>query len=180
MTYIVIDFEATCWKFPKAPEEQEIIEVGAVRIDRYGHIIDKFCCFVQPVIHPELSYFCMELTGIQQSDVDSAKTFPLVYDQLLNWLEMYPDFSFVSWGAFDERLLRLNCQHHHLDIFWDRSFANIKKQYAQIHQLEKPIGLMKAVKTEKFEFEGDHHRAFADAYNTAKIFGKYLDDWVIV
>lgn len=180
MNYIVIDFEATCWKFPKTPEEQEIIEIGAVRLDRYGHLVDKFCCFVQPVIHPKLSYFCMELTGIQQADVDKAKLFPVNYDLLLNWIELQPDYRFIAWGAFDERLLKMNCQFHNLEIFWEQDFINIKNQYAQIQQLAKPIGLMKAIKTEKFEFEGEHHRAFDDAYNTAKIFSKYIDDWVIL
>jgi inhibitor of KinA sporulation pathway (predicted exonuclease) len=179
MNYIIIDFEASCWKFPKPPEEQEIIEIGALRLDRFGLVIDKFESFVKPIIHPVLSHFCIQLTGILQKDIENASSFPTVYNKLLDWLERYPDFRLASWGAFDENLLRNNCELHNLDIFWTYEFINIKKQYSFIHNLSKPIGLKKAVELEKFEFEGNHHRAFDDAYNTAKIFGKYLDEWII-
>jgi len=36
---------------------------------------------------------------------------------------------------------------------------------------------MWAVNREEFEFEGEPHRAISDAFNTAKIFVRYIEDW---
>ena len=178
MYYLILDLEATCWKFPKTPEEQEIIEIGAIIVNPYGEIETRFQSLVKPFIHPRLSHYCEDLTGITQRDVDRARDFPEVFDEFRAWLEEYEGYLPSSWGAFDERLLRINCFQNDLDPFWSNGFANLKKQYQQIKQLKKPIGLRSAVEKEGFEFSGPHHRALSDAENTAKIFTKYLDEWI--
>ncbi|TVR87981.1 MAG: 3'-5' exonuclease [Saprospirales bacterium] len=178
MYYFIIDLEATCWKFPKTREEQEIIEIGAIAINAYGEECDRFQSLVKPFIHPRLSYFCEELTGITQSQVDHAPDFVEVFDQFILWVENYDHHYFSSWGAFDEEMLRINCFQNDLDPFWKKKFANLKKQYQLIKKLRKPIGLKSAVEREGFEFTGRHHRALSDAENTAKIFNRYLDEWI--
>ena len=65
---IVVDFEATCDDGGRIqPHEMEIIEIGAVKVNRKtGEVLDSFQAVVCPTIHPYLSSFCMRLTGIQQ------------------------------------------------------------------------------------------------------------------
>lgn len=180
MNYIVIDLEASCWKFPKSREEQEIIEIGAVKLNPYGEVVDTFQSFVKPVLNPVLSHFCMELTGIEQQMVNTAPIFPKVAFKFEEWLEDGDHYGIAAWGKFDEMMLKINCEQHRMEIFWNGSIVNLKKQYAGIRGLKNPIGLKKAVTTEGFEFEGNHHRAFDDAKSTAKIFAKYLDEWVFL
>ena len=43
--YLIIDLEATCWQYPK--EEKEIIEMGAVLIDRNYKILGEYQSFVR-------------------------------------------------------------------------------------------------------------------------------------
>ncbi len=40
------------------------------------------------------------------------------------------------------------------------------------------MGLDKVLKTNGFEFEGQHHRALPDSLNLAKLVSKYVDEWV--
>jgi inhibitor of KinA sporulation pathway (predicted exonuclease) len=75
MQHIVFDLEATCWEGNLMGREQEIIEIGAIRIDSFGRHLDLFQKFVKPVRHPSLSVYLRKLTGINQEDIDHAQPF---------------------------------------------------------------------------------------------------------
>jgi len=179
LNYIILDLEATCWKHPKGREEQEVIELGAVKLSAYGEVEEFYHSFVKPVYHPVLSHFCLDLTGITQPEVDRAPSFDRMWMDFEAWVCKDADFKLLSWGAFDEELLVQNCRNHRVDVFWKESFTDLKKQYRELNELKKPVGLMKALKREGFEFDGNHHRALDDAKNTCKIFTQYLDEWTI-
>lgn len=111
--FIVVDIEATCsgdYSVPK--EEMETIEIGAVLSDG-EKTLSEFQSFIRPVRHPKLTAFCSELTTITQEDVNNAETFPTVWMRFVNWWK--PGALFCSWGRFDPRQLRQDCQYHGLD-----------------------------------------------------------------
>lgn len=85
MNYIIVDLEATCEKDNKA-FQNEIIEIGAVKVSETLQALDKFSSFVKPILNPVLSDFCKELTSITQEDIDKADTFPLVFQRFLDWI----------------------------------------------------------------------------------------------
>ena len=67
--FVVIDFEATCDK-EKNPHPQEIIEFPSVLVNSStGQLEDQFQVYVRPSHNQQLSDFCKELTGIQQTQV---------------------------------------------------------------------------------------------------------------
>ncbi|GAA5885242.1 hypothetical protein JCM6882_009534 [Rhodosporidiobolus microsporus] len=59
-------------------EEQEVEEQEVEEQEEEWELVkvDEFHSFVKPMWKPQLSPFCTKLTGIQQSDVDPAPTFP--------------------------------------------------------------------------------------------------------
>ncbi len=180
MNYIVFDIEATCWDGSPPSDTQEIIELGALLLNDYGEVISTFDKFIQPTVHPTLSFFCKKLTSIQQEDVDRASKFEKVIEGFQDWAEVFEeDYVLCSWGDFDRKLLIENCDLHQMDSYWVDRHINIKKQYKHLKRLPKPIGLRKAVLREGFEFTGIHHRAISDAENLAKVFAKYIDEWVV-
>lgn len=178
MNFIIYDLEATCWRGRPPRKVQEIIEIGALLVNGYGEVEDVFSRFVRPIVSPNLSAFCEELTSITQEDVDRAETFDRVIEDFMDWgYMMDEDYVLCSWGSFDKRQLVSDCELHHLDPDWAREHINLKRQYQDIKRLRKPSGLRRAVENEGFEFTGIHHRAIADAENLTKIFTKYLDMW---
>jgi hypothetical protein len=75
---LVIDLEATCDDADGLPaSDMEIIEIGAVWATAEGTVLDTFQALVRPVVRPQLTPFCRQLTNIQQADVDGAELFPL-------------------------------------------------------------------------------------------------------
>lgn len=72
---ICVDFEATCWDMPMYNKRkiQEIIEFPAVLINmENGEIEKEFHRYVRPTEMPELSEYCITLTGITQDTVDNG------------------------------------------------------------------------------------------------------------
>ena len=179
MNFIVYDLEATCWMGRPPQGVQEIIEIGAYKINEVGEVLGTFNRFVKPWVNPILSGFCQKLTHISQSDVDRAQKFPKVIDDFKDWIDVYDeDYLLCSWGKFDVQLLRNDCDLHKLEDDWLEHHTNLKAQYHQLKGMIKYTGLKNTTKREGFEFTGIHHRAISDAENLAKIFIKYIDEWV--
>ena len=179
MRYIVYDLEATCWRGRPPHGINEVIEIGAYKINEYGEVLGVFNKFIKPLLNPVLSDFCKTLTSISQDNVDRAKGFPSVVDQFREFIDTDDDnYQLCSWGKFDVQLLKVNCELHKLDTEWLLNNINVKDQYHQLKGEHKLSGLKNTIKSEGFEFTGIQHRAIADAENLAKIFIKYIDEWV--
>jgi inhibitor of KinA sporulation pathway (predicted exonuclease) len=156
----------------------EIIEIGAYKINEYGEVLAVFNKFVKPTVNPVLSDFCKKLTTIKQNEVDASRTFPKIIQEWQDWIDIDEDYRLASWGKFDIQLLRNDCNLHKLDSDWLNHNINVKGQYHEIKGEHKLTGLKNTIKHEGMEFTGIHHRAISDAENLAKIFIKYIDDWV--
>lgn len=177
MNYIIFDVEATCWQ-GNHHKQQEIIEIGAVKINGYGEAISLFNSFVRPILNPNLSTFCTELTSITQIDVNRAPRFPEVIEDFKDWIEVEEDnYLLCSWGSFDKKILISDCQLHNLEDEWVDSFINLKRQYHEIKGIRHARGMRRVLEKEGFEFTGDQHRGIDDAKNLAKIFLEYIDEW---
>ena len=178
MRYIIFDLEATCWRGRPPKGITEIIEIGALNVDRYGDVVSRFSKFVKPTVNPHLSGFCKQLTSISQENVDGARTFDRVIQEFKEWGEMYDDdYVLLSWGVDDSNLLRNDCRLHNVEDDFTYQYVDLKKAYRNLKELKHARGLKATVKTEGFDFTGLHHRAISDAENLAKVFIKYLEDW---
>lgn len=178
MNYIVYDLEATCWENPPPGYIQETIEIGAFKINHFGEIRGRFNRFVKPQVHPVLSPFCRQLTGIDQMDINRAKYFPEVIEEFWDWGRIHEeDYVLCSWGGFDKKLFAADCNLHRLDAEWTIHHVNLKEQYRIMKRNNRSIGLKKAVEMENILFTGQHHRAISDAENLAKLFLKHLGTW---
>lgn len=178
MNFIIYDLEATCWLGRPPGYVQEVIEIGAVKMNGYGEITDKFCRFIRPVVNPILSSFCRELTSITQEQVNRASKFESVIEDFQDWIDIFEEnYLLCSWGNFDRVALERDCERNDMDWDWLSEHINVKQQYHEIKRLSSPRGLRKAVEKEGFDFTGTPHRGISDAENLAKVFGKYLDEW---
>lgn len=180
MNYIIFDLEATCWENPPPGYIQEIIEIGAFRINAFGEVRGKFNRFVKPVVHPILSPYCKNLTTITQEDVNRAGIFPTVIEEFKQWAYIdEEDYTLCSWGNFDRKMLRHDCRLHRIEEDWVEKHANLKEQYRMLKRMKAGLGLLRAVEREGIPFSGIHHRGISDAENLVKLFLKYLGQWAV-
>ena len=140
---------------------------------------------------PKLSDFCTELTTITQSDVNDAPTFPQALANFQEWIggggindttqddvDDRSDYLLCSWGFYDRKQLKLDCELHELDPGWlKKHHISLKHQHAKICNFQQPIGMAQALKSLEIPLQGTHHRGIDDARNIAKIFIELSGSW---
>ena len=81
-TFVILDLEWTSWagnyygKFKQyekrsAKQKREIIQIGAIKIDKNFKVIRKLNIYIKPKINPKLSKYIIKLTRISQKTVDN-------------------------------------------------------------------------------------------------------------
>ncbi|XP_073401053.1 ERI1 exoribonuclease 3 [Dendrobates tinctorius] len=135
--FLVLDFEATCDKPQIHP--QEIIEFPILKLNgRTMEIESTFHTYVQPVVHPQLTPFCTELTGIIQEMVDGQPTLSQVLERVDEWMAkeglLDPSVKsiFVTCGDWDLKLmLPGQCEYLGLQVAdYFKQWINLKKAYS--------------------------------------------------
>ncbi|WP_236979234.1 3'-5' exonuclease [Membranihabitans maritimus] len=177
--YILFDIEATCWDGYHSNHDQEVIEIGGVKVDQFNEHISEFQSFVLPCINPELSFYCKSLTNISQEEINEAPLFEEVYDHFYEWVEPDVDTIFVSWGNFDRKILDAECERNMNEASFIQNHIDLRGQYAEMKGKKPKLGLMKALLNEGMEFDGQPHRAIPDTLNMMKIFKRYFGNWFI-
>jgi inhibitor of KinA sporulation pathway (predicted exonuclease) len=173
---LIVDLESTCWKNKQHPDyEMETIEIGALLIDKSKReIIKEFDKFIRPVQNPFLSDFCTELTSIKQDDVKSAKKFPIVFKQFLDWIDDLEKTTFCSWSGYDKWLFQQDCKYHLIEYPFENNHFDIKKLFNSRYK-GPTLGLSRALKKLGMKFEGTRHRGIDDARNSWYVFKRLLD-----
>jgi inhibitor of KinA sporulation pathway (predicted exonuclease) len=169
--YLIVDVEATCSDIGMVPRgEMEIIEIGAVvQCTRTLEIVSEFETCVRPVRHPELTEFCMRLTGILQSEVDHAPPFADAIAAMQEWTCQFDDALFCSWGDYDRNQFLQDCAFHDVAYPFRSGHLNVKAAYSRSMGLKKKLGLGEALRHAGMRFEGSPHRGLDDARNIARI-----------
>jgi len=169
--FLVIDLEATCCddnSFPRT--DMEIVEIGAVMVCPTTHQpLDEFQTFVRPVLNPNLTDFCRNLTNISQSQVDSAPSFAGALSNLIDWANGFDPFVFCSWGNYDRTQFESDCSRHDVDYPLGDRHINLKAEFASAHGRRKKLGVPAALRLVGLTFSGSHHRGIDDARNIARL-----------
>lgn len=167
---LVIDLEATCADDGSiAPEQMEIIELGAVWATPAGEVIDTLERVVRPIERPALTAFCLGLVGIQQVQIDAAPTWPTVAAELASFARRHAGQCWGSWGAYDRRQIERESARHGLaDPLAGLAHVNLKAAFAKARKI-KQVGMVTALQIVGLPLEGQHHRALSDARNIARL-----------
>ncbi|KAF6025052.1 ERI2 [Bugula neritina] len=193
-TYVVIiDFESTCWNHGERTPSQrnEIIEFPALLVNiNTGDILSQFHHYVQPLEQPTLSKFCMELTGITQSQVDEAFPIDIVMAKFRRWMaSISTDFSFTfnsgdgelcafaTWTNWDLGICLAEELKRKSIVFPEqmKSWVDLKAVYKKFYS-RSPRGLKQSMEEVGLEFEGREHSGIVDSRNTAKLLHKMVSD----
>ncbi|HLP71804.1 MAG TPA: 3'-5' exonuclease [Bacteroidales bacterium] len=174
MIYIIMDLELTCWKDNKDFKLQEIIEIGAVKLNSGFEKIDEFDVFIRPIENPLLSEFCHDLTHITQKDVDGASTFNNVLPEFIEWIGAEA-YVLITWGNFDLTHMQVDCKRHKIKFpkHLSRNPVNLKQHFADFRHI-RPCGMDQALQMLNIPLTGKHHRGIDDARNISKIAKRIL------
>jgi inhibitor of KinA sporulation pathway (predicted exonuclease) len=170
---LVVDLEATCWESGRGPrEEMETIEFGAVLVRMEDlTVVAERSWFVRPKLHPQLSEFCVALTGIRQEAVDSGLPFEELYREIDSWLAKYREgLGWASWGNYDRKQLESDAARiGRASPLADLDHVNLKALFAARQNIKgtRPA-LQRGLELCGLQFEGKPHRGIDDARNAAR------------
>ena len=174
MNYIVLDLEwnqssdGNDCKTPYVPFE--IIQIGAVKLDRNLNLIDQFCERVRPVIYPEIHYKVQELLALQPADYKNARLFPEVAQDFFSWCGPYSYF--CTWGPLDLKELQRNLKYHGVNspFSFPLFFYDIQKIFSIVFEDRRTRRSLKFA-ADYLGISADYpfHDALSDAFYTAKI-----------
>jgi 3'-5' exoribonuclease 1 len=176
--FVVLDLEATCYNSEVArPIDfvNEIIEIGAIKVDKDCKEISRFGKFAKPLKFPVISEFCNELTTITQEDIDTAENLSDVLIEFFDWVD---GATLISWGMYDKSQLQKDLIRNDLEYLLEQTedHFSLKHLHGAWNKLKRGgIGLAGALRFEKLTFEGTAHRGIDDSINITKIFRKYID-----
>jgi inhibitor of KinA sporulation pathway (predicted exonuclease) len=169
---LVVDLEATCANDGSIPPAaMEIIEIGAVWALPDGTVLDRFQSFVRPLERPALTPFCMDLTGIRQTDIDAAPLFPLAARMLREFADRRREAgaTWASWGDYDRKQFARDCARHGTENPLQLPHENARRIFTTQQQIGTAVSLAMACELAEIKLEGNYHRALDDAINTARL-----------
>ncbi len=150
----------------------EIIQIGAIKLDKNFNIIDKFNSYIKPNLYKKIHPFVSKITGITLDTVKKAPNFNEVYNNFLDFLGD-DEIVFGIWGGTDIKELFRNISYNKLDCNkLSNKYINIQNYASTFlkNPSGKSIGLQNAITLLNVEQNKNYHDAFNDAYYTYEIF----------
>ena len=179
MQYIVLDLE---WNNTYAKKAKgyinEIIEIGAVKLDSELETVDTFSCIIRSQIGKKLRGSVKRLTHLTNDDINSGMPFTKAFSMFRKWIGTEETVIF-TWGDGDVRVLLENFKYLNgiKVIPFLENYCDLQRVFQRIYGGTKgqQTGLLTAAQMLDIDPEMYiHHRALGDSMLTADILKKLL------
>ena len=180
MQYIGIDLEWNGSYSKKAHGYfNEIIEVGAVKVNEQMRVVDTFRAAIKPVVSKKLSTIVTDLTNITAEELEDGTTFTAMVRQLTRWMGNEPS-TVLTWSTTDLLVLMENCRYFtgRQEIPFLKNYMDFQAYAQQRMGVESSQQLGLARAGEMLGIPEDNmslHRALDDSKLTAAILQKVYD-----
>lgn len=181
MNYIILDLEwnqsAKGKNFEKKEIPFEIIQIGAVKLDEKGKVLDDFNCVICPSIYRKLHSAVKEVVALTEEELNHGVTFQEAFMRLMRFCG--DDYIFCTWGSQDLWQLQQNMQYYQIENAFPKvmRYYDVQKLFSIVFedgQLRRTVEYAADV----FALEKDlpFHSAVNDARYVAKIFTGLMEN----
>lgn len=174
MNYIVLDLEwnqSDTGKEPGAKELPfEIVDIGAVKLNAKREFTDSYNQLIKPSVYHHMHKFTGDLIHLRMKDLEKGRPFREAAEKFLSWCG--EDYIFCTWGPLDLYELQRNMHYYKMPPLGTAPirFLDIQKLFSIAYEDRKSRrSLESAVDFLNMEKDIPFHRAYSDAYYTAKI-----------
>lgn len=160
----------------------EIIEIGAIKLDRNLNIVDTFKQLIKPKVSRKLSSRCKNLTNISMEEIKlNGVSFETAFADFARW-SGGSESVFLSWSDSDLYVLADNFSKFstslHIDDFM-KHFCDAQKfcmSFIDEYDGHTQIGLSRCAEIFGIQVDSSKlHRALADCYVTAECLKAVFD-----
>ena len=179
MNYIIMDLE---WNnaYMKSAQKfvNEIIEIGAVKLNENLEIVDTYSELIKPVVSRKLRSRIKDLTHLTNEDISGGMAFDEAISKLEEWSGS--DALFMTWGDTDIRTMLSNFKYFLKkdSISFIERYADLQRYCQCFINMEniQQAGLSYAAECLQIDAEKyPHHRALDDSLLSAECFKKVFD-----
>ena len=169
MSYVFFDLE---WNqgYPHSEEDRldEIIQIGACRLDRWDGEAQTFSAYVKPTIHKKLHHRVRKMLPLKIETLRRAEGFRTVARRFFRWCGEEP--MFFTWGSSDMRVLDMNLCWYGMEEFLDLEVYDLQRAFdLLVLHTDQQAALKDAVEALELSGELPYHDAGNDAAYTARI-----------
>ena len=181
MYHVVVDLEMNPigreYKEVRRKLTDEVIEIGAVKLDDSFQQVGEFQCYVRPE-YGDIKRHITKLTSITNEMVKDQELFGACFQRFLDWIGE-DETTIYSWSTSDLKQLRHECRWKlkEFDTAWlNAHWVDLQKQFDDRLGLHNSLALKHALGAMDLDFEGTQHTALADAANTSAILALMQDE----
>ena len=180
MNYIVLDLE---WNQSRCKSNEikeipfEIIEIGAVKLNDEKKEIGRFHELIKPEVYLDLNRTIKNIVHINIEELNKGIPFVEAMERFLKWCGG-EEYTFCTWGPLDLVELQKNMKYYHMEplSMTPIAFLDLQKLFSRQYEDNKTRRTLEyAVDFLHIQKEEPFHRAFWDAYYTAKVMTKLSD-----
>lgn len=184
MHYIIMDLE---WNNTYCKKKKgflnEIIEIGAVKLDENLNQVDTFSLFIKAQLGKKLHTRVKELTNISNDDISTGTPFSQAMSEFRKW-SAGEDNVILTWGDTDVRVLVENFRYFNGINFvpFLKNYVNLQNYTQAFMNISKADQIGLSTAAEKLELNFDNyslHRAIDDSLLTADVFRKIFNKQMI-
>ena len=177
MNYIVMDLE---WNQSSDGSEEvckvlpfEIIEIGAIKLNSERKMIGEFSELIKPQVYHEMHHITGKLIHLEMDELEKGQPFVNIEEKFRQWCG--EDYLFCTWGPLDLVELQRNIRYYGLEPLGDGPIAylDVQKLFSIAYEDRKSRRTLEyAIDFLHIEKDIPFHRAFSDAYYTAKVLAR--------
>ena len=178
MNYIVLDLEWNQSNMGKEAENPdlafEIIEIGAIKLNEEFEFAGEFSKLVKPQVYHEMHHVTSKLIHMRMEELSHGEPFVEVMNAFLKWCGE-EEYTFCTWGPLDLTELQRNMRFYGMEPLADGpiAFLDVQKLFSIAFEDRKTRRALEwAVDYLGIEKDIPFHRAFSDAYYTAKVMSR--------
>ncbi|SDP34683.1 3'-5' exonuclease [Clostridium gasigenes] len=159
--------------------ENEIIEIGAIKLDKYMKPLGEYKAYIKPSIIPVLNPKVLEITKISKEDLDSGISFEEGMDGLRALID--EDDIICSWAKDDIIEIMSNAIYHkYEDLKWLKNYLDIQEYSTKILAHKNSLSLKNALEELKIRIDPSKlHDALNDAVYTSYVLKRIYNSRII-
>lgn len=194
MSFIVIDLEFNNLEgihryypniFAEKPElkslelDNEIIEIGAIKLDNYMKPLKEFKAYIKPMVIPVLNPKISEITNITEDDLKDGLTFEEGIEKLQDLID--EGDIICSWAKDDIiEIINNAVFFKYNNLNWLKNYLDLQEYSTKILGKKKSLSLKSALDELKIKVDNSKlHDALNDAVYTSEVFKRIYNSRVL-
>lgn len=151
----------------------EIMEIGAIKLDDTFKQIDSFRMFIKPTFYKRVGVYVCKKTGITIDDLTTGGIeFTRAIDIFLKWVGN--DSQLYTWSDNDYRTMQSNCNFFSVSYKWFNGYIDLQEDYRIFSNEDTGKSLSKTLNYLRIPMLKDVHLGLNDAIYTGEVL-KYMN-----